>query len=83
MAFPNATSPQTLEVYTLPQIAAESFLNFTKRDDPAAPPTGSRVFVIDPDWLSKGNGHSSRMTDVAETPIRSNGSRFAVRCTLG
>jgi len=33
--------------------------------------------------LTDGNGHSSRMTDVAETAIRSNGSRFAVRCILG
>ncbi len=83
MAIPSANSPQTLEVYTLLKIAAESFLNFTKRDDPAAPPTGSRDFVIDPDWLSDGNGHSSRMTDVAETFIRSNGSRFAVSCIFG
>lgn len=82
MAVTNTTSPQVLETFALLQIAAEAFLNNTNPNDAAKPPTGSGSFDLTPAMLTRGNGHSSRMTDVAETPIRSNGSRFAFRCTL-
>lgn len=62
MASTNPTSPQLLEVYTLLQIAAESFLKDTNRGDPAQPPTGSGSFDLTPFMLTRGNLHSSRMT---------------------
>lgn len=48
-------------------------------NDDAKPPGGPEPYPLIVKMLTDGNGHSSRMTDVAETAIRSNGSRFAVR----
>ena len=75
-------TPQVLETYTLLQIAAEAFLG-RRPNDPAVRPGDAGPLELTVPMLLAGNGHSSRMTDVAETPIRSNGSTFAVRCTLG
>ncbi|MFG6457419.1 calcium-binding protein [Roseateles sp. BYS96W] len=56
------TTPQVLQAYALLQIAAEAFLNNTKRDDPAAAPTGSGSFTPTAAMLTDGNLHSSKMT---------------------
>ncbi|WP_269633617.1 hypothetical protein [Pelomonas sp. BJYL3] len=59
----NPTSPQAIETYTLLQIAAETFLGSTKREDPAARPgSGAIPVTLGEEMLMKGNLHSSKMT---------------------
>ncbi|MBB5206442.1 hypothetical protein HNQ51_003788 [Inhella inkyongensis] len=57
----NPTSPQVLETYVLLQIAAEAFF-FRNANDPAATPGGMYPVNLTPGMLTRGNEHSSKMT---------------------